>query len=136
MNSACEERTCLLRKALLGNALFSALSGLTLLFAQKSVLRILGLFNRVSLVVLGVGLIIFAATLVVNARRQRVKTSDAWVAVLMDVAWVLASYVLIFVLPFSMEGKWVIGVVAELVLLFAILQFMGIRRIRDNEQSG
>jgi uncharacterized membrane protein HdeD (DUF308 family) len=123
-------------KALLGNALFSALSGLTLLFAQKSVLRILGLFNRVSLVVLGVGLIIFAATLVVNARRQRVKTSDAWVAVLMDVAWVLASYVLIFVLPFSMEGKWVIGVVAELVLLFAILQFMGIRRIRDNEQSG
>jgi hypothetical protein len=136
MNSACEERTCLLRKALLGNALFSALSGLTLIFAQKSVLRILGLFNRVSLVVLGVGLIIFAATLVVNARRQRVKTSDAWVAVLMDVAWVLASYVLIFVLPFSMEGKWVIGVVAELVLLFAILQFMGIRRIRDNEQSG
>jgi hypothetical protein len=136
MNSACEEPTCLLRKALLGNALFSALSGLTLLFAQKSVLRILGLFNRVSLVVLGVGLIIFAATLVVNARRQRVKTSDAWVAVLMDVAWVLASYVLIFVLPFSMEGKWVIGVVAELVLLFAILQFMGIRRIRDNEQSG
>ena len=136
MNSACEERTCLLRKALLGNALFSALSGLTLLFAQKSVLRILGLFNRVSLVVLGVGLIIFAATLVVNARRQRVKTSDAWVAVLMDVAWVLASYVLIFVLPFSMEGKWVIGVVAELVLLFAILQFIGIRRIRDNEQSG
>jgi len=136
MNSAYEERTCLLRKALLGNALFSALSGLTLLFAQKSVLRILGLFNRVSLVVLGVGLIIFAATLVVNARRQRVKTSDAWVAVLMDVAWVLASYVLIFVLPFSMEGKWVIGVVAELVLLFAILQFMGIRRIRDNEQSG
>jgi len=136
MNSACEERTCLLRKALLGNALFSALSGLTLIFAQKSVLQILGLFNRVSLVVLGVGLIIFAATLVVNARRQRVKTSDAWVAVLMDVAWVLASYVLIFVLPFSMEGKWVIGVVAELVLLFAILQFMGIRRIRDNEQSG
>ncbi|HSY65660.1 MAG TPA: hypothetical protein VK829_13740 [Terriglobales bacterium] len=136
MNSACEEPTCLLRKALLGNALFSALSGLTLLFAQKSVLRILGLFNRVSLVVLGVGLIIFAATLVVNARRQRVKTSDAWVAVLMDVAWVLTSYVLIFVLPFSMEGKWVIGVVAELVLLFAILQFMGIRRIRDNEQSG
>jgi hypothetical protein len=136
MNSACEEPTCLLRKALLGNALFSALSGLTLLFAQKSVLRILGLFNRVSLVVLGVGLIIFAATLVVNARRQRVKTSDAWVAVLMDVAWVLASYVLIFVLPFRMEGKWVIGVVAELVLLFAILQFMGIRRIRDNEQSG
>jgi len=136
MNSACEERTCLLRKALLGNALFSALSGLTLLFAQKSVLRILGLFNRVSLVVLGVGLIIFAATLVVNARRQRVKTSDAWVAVLMDVAWVLTSYVLIFVLPFSMEGKWVIGVVAELVLLFAILQFVGIRRIRDNEQSG
>jgi hypothetical protein len=136
MNSTCEERACLLRKALLGNALFSTLSGLIILFGQKWVLQILGLSNSVSLVILGVGLIVFAATLVVNARRRRVKTSDAWIAVLMDVAWVLASYVLIFVLPFSKEGKWVIAVVAELVLLFAILQFMGIWRIRDSEQSG
>jgi hypothetical protein len=135
MKTVCEERACLLRKALLGNALFSAVSGLTILFAQGWVLRILGISNRVSLVILGIGLIVFAATLVVNALRQTVKTSDAWMAVLMDAAWVLASYVLIFVAPFSREGKWVIGVVAELVTLFAVLQFIGIRRIQKVSSS-
>lgn len=77
MKPQCEERACLLRKALMGNALFSTLSGLTILFAQGWVLRILGFSDNVSLVILGVALIVFAATLVINARRQKVKTSDA-----------------------------------------------------------
>jgi len=69
----------------------------------------------------------------VNARKQQVKKSDAWIAVLMDVAWVVGSYILIFTVPFSTEGKWVVGVVAELVLVFAVLQFVGIRRIQKSE---
>jgi uncharacterized membrane protein HdeD (DUF308 family) len=131
MGPVCEERACLLRKALLGNALFSTLSGLTLLFVPRWVLRILGLSNHVSLVIVGVALLLFAATLIVNARRRVVKMSDAWTAVFMDVAWVLASYILIFVIPFSTSGKWVVGVVAELVLFFAVMQFLGIRRIQS-----
>ena len=99
-------------------------------------LRILGLSPDVSLVILGIGLIVFAASLVISARRQHLKTSDAWIAVLMDLAWVLGSYLLIFVVPFSTGGKWVVGAVAELVLLFAVLQFVGIRRMQKNEQLG
>jgi len=133
MKQQCEEPACFLRKALMGNALFSTLSGFTILLAQGWVLRILGLPSSVNLLVLGAGLIVFAVTLVINARRQQVKKSDAWIAVCMDLAWVLGSYVLIFIVPFSTEGKWVVGVVAELVLLFAVLQFLGIRRIQKNE---
>jgi len=136
MDRQCEERACFLRRALMGNALFSILSGLIILFAQGWVLRILGLSNKISLLVLGVALIVFAATLVINARRQTVKTSDAWLAVWMDLAWVIGSYVLIFVGPFSTEGKWVVGLVAELVFVFAVLQFLGIRRIQKTEQLG
>lgn len=136
MSAQYEERACLLRRALMGNALFSTLSGLTMLFAQGWVLRILGLSPDVSLVILGVGVIVFAATLAINARRQQVKASDAWIAILMDLAWVLGSYVVIFVVPFSTGGKWVVGAVAELVLLFAVLQFVGIRRIQKSEQLG
>jgi len=136
MDRLCEDRTCFLRRALMGNALFSILSGLTILFAQAWVLRILGLSSKLSLSVLGVALILFAATLVINARKQQVKLSDAWIAVWMDVAWVIGSYVLIFIVPFSTEGKWVVGVVAELVFLFAVLQFLGIRRIQKSEQFG
>jgi hypothetical protein len=136
MSPEYEERARLLRRALMGNALFSTLSGLTMLFAQGWVLRILGLSPDVSLVILGLGLIVFAATLAINARKQQVKAFDAWIAVLMDLGWVLGSYVLIFAVPFSTGGKWVVGAVAELVLLFAVLQFLGIRRIRRTEQLG
>ena len=136
MDRLCEDRACFLRRALMGNALFSILSGLTILFAQGWVLRILGLSSKVSLLILGVALLGFAATLVINARKQQVKLSDAWIAVWMDVAWVIGSYVLIFIVPFSTEGKWVVGVVAELVFLFAVLQFVGIRRILKSEQFG
>jgi len=133
MKQQREEPACFLRKALMGNALFSTLSGLTILLAQGWVLRILGLASSVNLLILGAGLIVFAITLVVNARKQQVKKSDAWIAVLMDVAWVLGSYILIFIVPFSTEGKWVVGVVAELVLVFAVLQFVGIRRTQKSE---
>jgi hypothetical protein len=112
------------------------LSGLTILFAQGWVLRILGLSKHVSLAILGFGLLVFAVSLVINASRPHVKTSDAWIAVAMDVAWVLSSYVLIFVVPFSKEGKWVVGVVAELVFVFAVLQSVGIRRIQKSERFG
>jgi hypothetical protein len=136
MNPQSGEHACLLRKALIGNAVFSTLSGVTILFAQGWVLRILGLSKDVSLAILGFGLLVFAVTLVINARRQQVKTSDAWIVVLMDLAWVLGSYVLIFVVPFSIEGKWVVGVLAELASVFALLQFIGIRRIQKNRSSG
>ena len=91
----------------------------------------MGISKNIGLVILGLGLLVFAGTLVINARRQQVQTSDAWIAVALDLAWVLGSYVLIFVAPFSTEGKWVVSVVAELVLVFAVLQFVGIRRIQS-----
>src|SRR5215831_10714519 len=99
MKQQREEPACFLRKALMGNALFSTLSGLTILLAQGWVLRILGLASNINLLILGVGLVVFAVTLVVNARRQQVKKSDAWIAVCMDLAWVLGSSVLIFIVP-------------------------------------
>ena len=136
MNPQSGEHACLLRKALIGNALFSSLSGVTILFAQGWVLRILGLSKNISLAIVGIGLLVFAVTLLINARRQQVRTSDAWIGVWLDLAWVLGSYVLIFVVPFSAEGKWVVGVVAELVAAFAVLQFLGIRRIQKNEKLG
>jgi hypothetical protein len=136
VNPQSGEHACLLRKALIGNAVFSSLSGVTILFAQGWVLHILGLSKNISLAILGIGLLVFAVTLVINAMRQQIRTSDAWIVVWLDLAWVLASYVLILVVPFSVEGKWVIGVVAELVSAFAVLQLLGIRRIQKKRSSG
>jgi hypothetical protein len=116
--------------ALMGNALFSTVSGLTLILAGQRVVRLLGLPEAVNLLTMGISLLLYAVTLVVFARKKTIKISDAWIAVLLDLAWVIGSYPLLFVVPFSTTGKWIVGIVAEVVMLFALVQWLGIRRIR------
>jgi hypothetical protein len=134
MNQSVEERQEFLKKALTGNALFSVVSGVAILFANRWLVKFLGLPEKVSLAILGGSLIGYAALLWFNAHRPKIKITDAWVAVTMDVIWVVGSYALIFAVPFSVGGKWVVALVAELVLAFAVLQWLGIRRIRKSEQ--
>jgi hypothetical protein len=130
MENSSKERQQLLRMTLMGNALFSTISGLTLVLAGQWVVRILGLPEAVNLIALGISLLAFAVTLVVFARKQPIKLLDAWIAVLLDLAWVIGSYPLLFVVSFSTSGKWIVGIVAEVVMLFALVQWLGIRRIR------
>jgi ABC-type multidrug transport system permease subunit len=73
---------------------------------------------------------LFAAILVVFARKKPIKLLDGWIAVVLDAAWVIGSYPLLFVVPFSTSGKWVVGIVAEVVMVFALVQWLGIRRVR------
>lgn len=130
MENSNKERQQLLRRALLANASFSTISGLVLVFAQQWVVRLLGLPGTINLITLGISLLVFAAILVLFARKNPIKLLDAWIAVILDAAWVIGSYPLLFVVPFSTSGKWVVGIVAEVVMVFALMQWLGIRRIR------
>lgn len=134
MNQSVEECQDLLKKALAGNALFSVVSGVAILFANRWLVKFLGLPAKASLAIVGVSLVVYAVILWFNARRRKIRITDAWIAVVMDAVWVLGSSVLIFVVPFSSGGKWVVALVAELVLAFAIVQWLGIRRIRKSGQ--
>jgi hypothetical protein len=130
MENSNKERQQLLRKALLANASFSTISGLVLIFAERWVVRLLGLPETINLITLGISLLVFAAILVLFARKDPIKLLDAWIAVILDAAWVIGSYPLLFVVPFSTSGKWVVGIVAEVIMVFALMQWLGIRRIR------
>jgi hypothetical protein len=130
MENSNKERQQLLRKALLANASFSTISGLVLIFAERWVVRLLGLPETINLITLGISLLVFAAILVLFARKNPIKLLDAWIAVILDAAWVIGSYPLLVVVPFSTSGKWVVGIVAEVIMLFALMQWLGIRRIR------
>ena len=134
MNQSVEERQSLLKKALTGNAVFSVISGVAILLANRWLVKFLGLPEKVSLAFLGLSLVVYAAILWFNARRPTIKVTNAWIAVIMDAVWVMGSYVLIFVVPFSVGGKWVVALVAELVLAFAIVQWLGIRKIGKSGQ--
>ena len=136
MNQSVEECQDLLKKALAGNALFSVVSGVAILFANRWLVKFLGLPDKASLAILGVCLIVYAAILWVNAHRAKIKLTDAWMAVIMDAVWVVGSYTLILAVPFSVGGKWVVALVAEVVLAFAIAQWLGIRRVQKSEQYG
>jgi len=81
----------LLKRALIGNAMFSGLSGAAILLANRWLVKFLGLPDTVSLAILGVSLIVYAAVLWFNARRPKIRITDAWVAVVMDAVWVLAQ---------------------------------------------
>lgn len=136
MENPSKERQQLLRTALLANASFSTISGLGLVFAGREIVRLLGLPESVSLAPLGISLLVFAAVLVLFARKKSIKLSNAWIAVVMDAAWVIGSYPLLFVAPFSTSGKWIVGIVAEVVMVFALLQWLGIRRIKRASLAG
>jgi hypothetical protein len=129
MDQTVEECQGLLKKALTGNALFSVVSGVAILFANRWLVKFLGLPDNVSLALLGISLVVYAMLLWLNARKAKIKIAGAWVAIVIDVVWVIGSYALIVVVRFSVGGKWVVALVAELVLAFAVLQWMGVRRI-------
>jgi|HubBroStandDraft_6_1064221.scaffolds.fasta_scaffold159337_1 hypothetical protein len=130
MKESNNERQQLLKMALLANASFSTISGLVLVFAQRGVGRLLGLPETINLIGLGISLLVFAAILMIFARKKPIKLLDAWVAVILDAVWVIGSYPLLFMVSFSTSGKWVVGIVAEVVMVFALMQWLGIRRIR------
>src|SRR5260370_17230475 len=72
MNRSVEECQGLLKKALTGNAVFSVVSGLPFLFANRWMVKFLGLLDKVSLAILGVSLIVFAPIFCLNSPRQHI----------------------------------------------------------------
>ena len=124
----------LLRRALQGNALFSVISGTLILAMNRTLVEFLGLPSSSSLTPLGIGLLGYAGWLFWNARREEIKIVDAWIAVALDMVWVVGSYALLFAVRFSSGGKWVVALVAELVFLFAVMQWLGLRRVGRSRQ--
>ena len=124
----------LLRTALQGNALFSVISGALILAINRTLVEFLGLPSSASLTPLGIGLLVYAGWLLWNARREKIRIVDAWMAVALDMVWVVGSYALLFAVRFSSSGRWVVALVAEAVLVFAVMQWLGLRRVGRSRQ--
>ena len=125
-------KTNLLRHALQGNGIFSGVSGLAFILAAKPIAAFLGLDAPLVLAGLGVGLVLYAAGLFREGAREPLNRQFAVVAILLDLAWVVGSAVLLLTnwLPFTTAGSWAVAIVADVVAVFAILQFIGLRRLR------
>jgi hypothetical protein len=127
-----QSNSTLLRNALLGNSLFSGGSGLLSLVFSSLLSPLLGLTSPVILVILGIGLMLYAVILFRISRATQVSRNGVRLAVVLDVAWVLGSVVLLLSnwLPFTDAGQWIIVIIADVVAVFAVLQFIGLRKMK------
>ena len=121
----------LLRRALLGNAAFSALCGILIVIFDA---RIVGFITNVQhhLWPLGAMLLAFAVSLAWFSTRSRV--SSAWVSsvIAADLAWVAGTAVLLTGWHGSLTaaGIAILIAVAVFVFAFAELQWLGLRRLK------
>jgi len=126
-------RSQLLQRALQGNALFSAMSGLGFVLAPGWLARITGIRPALAFTIVGAGLVGYAAWLWLNARKEPVPRSTALVAIVGDSLWVIASVIVLMsgLLPLTTAGKWGVALVADVIGVFAILQLIGLRRLQS-----
>ena len=87
---------------------------------------LIGLSASSILIGVGSGLIFYAVGLFRNASRDLINRTETYLAVIMDLVWVAGSAVVIFLGILTTTGDWIIAIVADIVLLFGILQWYGL----------
>ena len=116
----------LLRSALVANVAFSVISGTLMILGAGPLGRLLGFEEPFLLAAIGGGLLIFAAGVLHNARRESVNRLEALATIVGDLAWVAGSVLVIVAGPLSTTGNWLVAIVADVVLVFALLQTHGL----------
>jgi len=121
-----------LQKALRVNALFSGISGLTLILFNRQIADAFGVTNNTVFWVIGCLLIFFALTIWYEIKRQR-KLAVIWI-ILQDFVWVLGSMFILIFNPFQLTaiGNTVIGSIALVVLFMGINQLLALRKTTLN----
>ena len=119
----------LLRLSLKGNAIFSFTSGLIFTFAHVPIATFIGLGQPAIVLIIGLSLLAFALGLFISANRAKPNQFEAKLAVILDLAWVFASILIVALGLLSRGGSWGVIIIADIVLAFAALQFLGLRRV-------
>ena len=125
----------LLRLALRSNAVFSALSAIVFTAASGAIASFLGFLPTQQVFLLGVQLAVFAVWLAWLSTRAAVLRWQVWLIIALDVLWVAGSFQLVLASPsgLTVGGKWVVGMIADIVALLALLQFLGLRRLKRTQ---
>jgi hypothetical protein len=123
-------RRTILHTAFTINSLMSGACGLIFLAAGQRLGPLFALPPAV-LWALGAGLVAFAAHLAYVARQDVIGRGSALYFLVCDVAWVAASVVVLLGFPSLMTGvgRLVFALIADVVALVAVAEFVGYRRL-------
>ena len=130
-DSSSSDPSRLLRITLRANAAFSLLCGGFMLAADGLVAAILGAYTALGPIhFVGANLVVFSAMLLWLASREAISPKLALGVVAADGLWVVGSWIAIALGVVTGQGMWAVAIVADVVLLFAVLQYLGVRRLR------
>ena len=112
----------ILKKSLFGNAIFSFLSGFSLLLFSNKFIEIFQVGNPAIFLTIGAVLVLFAALVLSQAIKPKIGL--VLFIILQDFLWVLGSAVIFFFKPFGITstGHQVIAAIAFVVLFFGVGQ--------------
>ena len=132
--TAIQTNDRLLRSALRGNGVFSTISGAAFILASAQIAAFLGVAPDAAVLIalVGVGLLGWGGLLFWATSRPAIDLTIAIAAIAGDVLWVLGSLYVLLADPFGFTtaGRWATLIIADAVVIFAILQFVGLRRAR------
>ena len=120
-----------LRRALLGNGTFSAISGTFFLVEAGGVARFSGIEPPIIFQIVGVGLVGFAAFLFWLSAQTVLDQKEVKMIIGADLFWVVGSALLLLSnwLPLTSGGWWGVAIIADIVAALAVLQYIGLRRV-------
>lgn len=123
----------LLRNSLKANGIFSSLFGTTFIIVVNPIAEFIGLDYPFIVTAIVVSLLLFPIGLILNEFRETISTPEAKIAITLDVAWVLGSAIVIPLSILNTNGNWATAIIADIVLLLATMQFIGIRRLPNTQ---
>jgi hypothetical protein len=130
--TSIDDRQRWLRNSLLGNAVFSTVTGLIFALGAAPMASFLGLEQSILVRVVGLGLLGFAGFIVFVATRPEIDSRAAVSIVIGDLCWVVGTVPLAMMDVLSDNGLIAAIAIADIVLLFAGLQYYGVRRARGS----
>jgi hypothetical protein len=125
------DRARFLRRSLQLDGVASGLCGLLLVAAAGPVAGPMGLPGPGIARVVGAGLLVFGAALLWNAARATVNRGEVLIALVLNAAWVAGSAVVVADGPLTLVGNLAVATVAAAVVVFAILEAVGLRRLQE-----
>jgi len=122
----------MLRKALYANAAFTAVCSLVAIVGASSIGDSFGVEPWV-MVLVGAGLLGWAALVSFFARREETRRNEAWLVIAGDELWVIGVIVLLAAFPDALTntGKLWLAILTLVVATLASVQLLGLKQIRN-----
>lgn len=121
----------LLRRALQADGVFGGIvSGALLTLGANPIASFMGLPNALPILLIGVGLIAWGVALLTLSSRPVMERRFVTAVIATNAIWIIGSFIILVADLFALTtgGRWAVMIVADVVVLFAIAQFIGLRR--------